>query len=244
MPSTSDRVDSRIGPVALAALAVTAAVLGAGVLMTGSADARGPPQPACAVCSDDLDDAAAEYNVPIDRGDSRLTITVHPNGTSTWLATVDLNDGADELANGSLRAAIVESAVTGRSDLDVTGIRSRLNDGTLVVTYRSSAAVSRSGSVLVFDGFRTDGGGLLAAGGEGPWYVGADRLTMVGPQEYVIRADPARGEFDLGAGAIQWTGNPDTDARTTLTGAGRPAFVPEQATFPGVRARLARLVTG
>jgi hypothetical protein len=242
MPSSTRR--PTVLALTLTALAV-AALLVAPAPMTETADARAPPQPACAVCTDALDGAAAERDVPVDRGDGSLTVAVHDNGTATWTARVDLHDGVEELRNDSLRTEIVEQVVTGRSDLDVTAIRSRLQGATLVVSYRSRAAVTESAGALVFEGVRASGAPPFAVGGEGTWYVGADSFSIVGPPDHVVRATPSEGTVDTAGGAVHWTGGGrDGDGRTTIDRSLRPAFVPDGATFPGVRAGLARLLSG
>jgi hypothetical protein len=241
MPSSTRRPTA----LALTALAVAALFVGPAPLATGSADARAPPQPACAVCTDALDGAAAEHDVPVDRGDASLTVAVDADGTATWTARVDLHDGTEELRNDSLRETIVERVVTGRSDLDVTAVGSRLQGATLVVTYRSRAAVSESAGALVFEGFRASGAPPFAVGGEGTWYVGADSLTIVGPPGHAVRASPSQGTVDPSGGSVHWTGGgSDGDGRTTIDRSLRPTFVPHGATFPGARAGLARLLSG
>ena len=214
-------------------LLVLVAVLG--VAAAPSATARAPPTPVCGVCSDALDTAADDRSVRVERGETTLTVTVHENGSTTWNATVELRRGGAALRNDSLRREVVEAA-TGRSIADATHLRSRVDGGTLEVTFRDpDAAESRFGAAVLTALVPESPTLPLASGGEGPRYLGADRVTVRGPPGHRVYGDYA-GATESGR-SVTWTRNAST-GRTDVDGA-KVTFAPE-GLAGGLRAWLAR----
>lgn len=218
-------------PVVLALLIALAAV--AAVPM---ADARAPPTPVCGVCS--FDRTTVDGTV-VAAGDSALTVSIHENGSTTWEATVELTAGSDDLAgNDSLRRAAVDE-VMGRSVADPAEVQSRIDGGSLVVRYRDSGAAERHVGAVVFTPLTPEGPDHpFAMGGEGPRYLGADRLTLRAPPGDDLHGGTNATE----AGGLVWTG--DAGAERTLLGvAADPVAVESDAEASGVRTWLARLLT-
>lgn len=215
------------------------AVVLLGVAGVSSVAARAPPTPACGVCTDALESAADERGVAVERGQTALTVAVHENGSTTWRAAVELRRGSEALENDSLRRAVVADA-GGWSVADPTDRRSRVDGETLEVTFRDpDAAESRLGAV-VFTPFVPDAPVLpFTSGGEGPRYLGADRVTVRGPAGYRAYGDYP-GATESGR-SVTWERNPDTE-RTYVAGDPKVAFVPEDDRVGGTRAWLARTV--
>ncbi|WP_313691412.1 hypothetical protein [Halorarum halobium] len=228
MPPSAGR--RRIADVATALLLVASLLA-----VPAAVDARGPPRPACGVCTDALEDAAADRDVAVERADSELTVRVAENGSSRWTARVTLSEGAAALENDSLREAVVADA-RHRAVTDPESVTSRMEGDTLVVSYRTDAATRCEAGVVLFTAFRATGPSMpFAMGGEGPAYLGAEELTLRGPDDRV-----AAGEYpeaNASGGRIRWTGS-----ETSFGGSAVVPFVPEDAAFPGVRAGVARLL--
>ena len=218
----------------LVSLLVLAVVLG--VAAAPSATARAPPTPVCGVCSDALVTAADDRNVAVERGETALTVTVHENGTATWNATVRLRRGSAALEDDGLRRGVVEDA-TGRSIADATHLRSRVDGDTLEVTFRDPDAAESHFGAVVFTALVPDSPTLpFASGGEGPRYLGADRVTIRGPAEYRVYGDYA-GATESGRSVV-WTRNGSAE-RTGVDGT-KVTFAPADPLLGGVRAWLAR----
>lgn len=214
-------------------LLVLAAVLG--VAAAPSATARAPPAPVCGVCSDALETAADDRNVGVERGETALTVTVHENGSTTWHATVELRRGSAALESDDLRREVVEDA-TGRSMADATDLRSRVDGSALDVTFRDPDAAESHLGASVFTALVPDSPTLpFATGGEGPRYLGADRVTVRGPPGDRVYGDYA-GATESGR-SVTWTRNASAE-RTSVDGTG-VTFAPAGFTG-GVRAWLAR----
>ena len=220
----------------IAAILVLAVVL-LGVTSVSSVAARAPPTPVCGVCSDALETAADDRNVAVERGETALTVTVHENGTTTWNATVELHRGSDTLENDSLRRAVVEDA-TDRSIADATDLRSRVDGDTLEVTFRDPDAAESHFGAVAFTALVPDSPTLpFASGGEGPRYLGADRVTIRGPAGYRAYGD-YRGATESGR-SVAWESDASAE-RTYVEGGPKVAFVPENGLVAGVRAWAAR----
>ncbi|MFB6077378.1 MAG: hypothetical protein ABEJ80_00190 [Halarchaeum sp.] len=202
--------------------------------LAAPAAARAPPRPACGVCTDALDEAAATHGVTVERAHSTLDVEAAANGTSTWTARVRLERGADALrANDTLRAAVVADARRWTVVDSPRALASRVDGDTLVVTYRAPNTSHVSLGVVRFDAFRAeDPHSLLpVAGGEGTVYPGADRLVLRAPDGY--RVHGAYGDRS-NASAVVWngTGSIDRDTVVSFTRAADP--------LAGVRAFLVR----
>jgi hypothetical protein len=227
MPST------RRGLAVVLSLVLLTGILVAGVPV---ADARAPPTPLCGVCSDRLDESAERHDVALSRGETDLVVQVHENGSTTWRATVELTAGADALDNETLREEVVESAVQ-RGVGRPADVESRLDGDTLVVTHHDRNATSRHLGVLVFTPVVPDGPDLPGViGGEGPRYVGADRVTVMAPSGYRVTGgyEHATASDDR----VVWTGG--DGERQFLSGENPPTMVAEDAWFPNLRTTVAR----
>ena len=199
--------------------------------------ARAPPTPVCGVCSDALETAANERNATVERGETALTVAVHENGSATWRATVELRRGSDAFENDSLRRDVV-AAATGRSIADATDLRSRVDGDVLEVTFRDPGAAESHFGVVVFTPLVPDSPALpFASGGEGPRYLGADRVTVRGPADYRVYGDYP-GATESGR-SVTWTRNASAE-RTYVDGGPKVALVPEGSLLGGVRAWAAR----
>jgi hypothetical protein len=220
------------------------AVVGLAVALVGTAllagvpttDARAPPTPLCGACSERLDESAERRGVDLTRGETNLVVQVHENGSTAWRATVELTAGADALENETLRAEIVDSAVS-HGVGNPTGIDSRLDDDTLVVTHSDRNATSRHLGVLVFTHAVPNSPGVpWAIGGEGARYVGADRVTVEAPPGYRVT-----GGYEYATTSedgVVWTGS--DDGGRSIDGENPPTMLSEGSLFPNVRTTVAR----
>ena len=77
----------------------------------------------------------------------------------------------------------------------------------------------------------------LTSGGEGPRYLGADRVTVRGPAGYRAYGDYP-GATESGR-SVAWERNASAE-RTYVEGDPKVAFVPERGFVAGVRAWAAR----
>ncbi|QLG29364.1 hypothetical protein HUG10_18310 [Halorarum halophilum] len=218
-----------------ARLALALLVVASLVAVPAAVDARAPAQAVCGVCTDQLDDAAADRGVALERASSDLTIRVAENGSTRWTAHVTLAQGAEALRNDSLREAVVADARR-RTVADPGAVASRVDDDTLVVSYRVDGATERETGVLLFTAFHENGPVVpFAMGGPGPIYLGADAVALHAPEGRAVAGDDGRA--DGSTGDVHWTGAETGIDRSTVV-----AFVPENAAFPGVRAGVARLL--
>lgn len=214
----------------LVAAAATACV-------AGPATARAPPYPVCGPCSGDtLADAADDRGVALGTGRSTLDVRVFANATTRWTVRLDLTDGADAMRNDTLRRAVVGAAVPD----SYAGVSSRVDGGTLVVTYRRPDAAERELGAVLFTPFHASGAPPLATGGEGTAYPGADALTVHAPEGYVLAG--GAGDGNVSGTAARWAGPEGGDDGIDRDAV--PTFVPDDALLPGVRGGLARLLAG
>ena len=224
---------------ALALLAVTAA-LAVGTVPVAT---RAPPQAVCDVCTGALEDAAAERGASLERESSSVTVRVAANGSARWNARVTIAEGAEALENASLRGAIVADALGRARSIvdDPRDVRSRVENRSLVVSYRDPGAAERIAGVLVFTRLHADGPSMpLAMGGDGPRYLEADELVVRAPDRYAARGDYA--DATENETAVRWIGG--DGSRTSLDGSTKVTFVPEGTMFTGVRTAIARILVG
>lgn len=216
-------------PVAIVILLAITAV--AAVPVT---EARAPPTPVCGVCElDTTVDGTA-----VAAGESALTIKIHENGSTTWVAAVELTDGADAVAeNDSLRRAVVaESVDAGIATPE--NVRSGTDGDVLTVRYRDSGVTERHAGALVFTPLTPEGPDRpFAMGGEGSRYLATDRLTLRAPQGYDVYGDADATESD----GLVWTN--DSSDRRSLAVETDPVAVDADAGAPGVRTWVARLLS-
>ncbi|GGL61554.1 hypothetical protein [Halocalculus aciditolerans] len=226
---------------ALLALLVVTASVGLGVVAVDSATARAPPQAACGVCTDALDDAAADHGVTVERGTSVMHVHVYANGSSRWTATVQLTDGAAALAaNDTLRRAVVDTARHRVIVDDPVHLQSRVVDDSLRVTYLARNTSHTRLGVVRFDAFYASSAAPFAVGGEGAPYPGADTLVVHAPADHTVSGHGDTGSAN--ATAVTWQGDSharyagDIDDHTVVS------FTERGALLPGVRTALAGLV--
>ncbi|PAU84244.1 hypothetical protein CK500_07390 [Halorubrum salipaludis] len=223
------------------AAAAAVLLLAVGIAAAPVADARAPPTPICGVC--DLDRTAPD-GTSVVAGESAQTITLHGNGSTTWVAEVDLAAGGDALAaNESLRRAVAsEAARDGISD--PRDVESRIDGDTLIVEYRDPNATERHLGVVVFTELTPAAPSVpFAIGGEGARYLGADRLTVRGASGWKVRGDAGAGGSD---GRLVWTrdgADPDDEGRVFVDVDRDPVAVEEDGILPAQRAWIARLLT-
>jgi len=217
-------------------------LLVAGIAAAPSADARAPPTPICGVC--DLD-STTPNGTTVAAGESSLMITVHDDGSTTWTAKVGLAAGDDALAaNDSLRRTVVADAVRdGIADPD--DIDSRIDAGNLLVTYRDPTLTEQHLGVVVFTPLTpASPRAPFVIGGEGPRYLGADRLTVRGSPGWNVHGDASASDAD---GRLVWTraaGDPDAEGRVFIDVTRDPVAAEDGSILPGLRARIGRLLTG
>jgi len=224
------------------AAATAILLLAAGIAAAPAADARAPPTPICGVC--ELDRTTPD-DTPVVAGESALTVTLRGNGSTTWEARVDLAAGSDALAaNESLRQRVVSEAIQG-GIAEPRGVTARIDGDTLLVDYRDPNATDRHLGVVVFTPLTPASPSIpFAIGGEGPRYLGADRLTVRGESGWTVRGDASAADAD---GQLVWTrdggGEPDDRGRVFVDVERDPVAVEVDALLPGQRAWLGRLLT-
>ncbi|WP_423999536.1 hypothetical protein ACOZ4I_11215 [Haloarcula salina] len=132
-----------------------------------------PPRPLCDACGDQFATTAERHGVSLAVERSTATVTVHGNGTATWVVQNHLaGDGARLRENATLRRAIGDRAMWDTEFLNASVSR----DGVVTLRYRepefAEPAVGgtlRSGAFTETYGYRNIDG------------LGADRLVVVAP---------------------------------------------------------------
>lgn len=203
-----------------------------------TATAKAPPEPVCGVCTESLEEAAADHGVSLERGQSEMTVQLSQDGTADLFARVELESGADQLRNDSLREAIVRDVsyvlVEERQDL-----RTAIEDGELRVRYSSRDLAHSTLGVVQFDGFHITGAPLFAVGGEGSPYPGADVLRLRAPPGY--RLQGTHGDHSNET-TVRWDGDSHERYAGHIEEDITISFVPKQARFPRVRVRTATVL--
>ncbi len=208
-----------------------------GVSLVGAtATAKAPPEPVCGVCTDALEETAAEHGVALERGTTRMSLTPYPNGTTTATAVVTLETGAEQLANETRRTAIVENVSYIVADRRQK-LTTRLVDKTLIVEYTAPNMTHTTAGVLWFDAFKTRGAPPFAAGGEGSPYPGADKLTLHAPAGYHIYGTYGTTNNNT---TIVWRGTNPQDE--TITEDRTIVIVPAESAMPWGRVRIGALI--
>lgn len=188
---------------------------------TASGLARAPPQAACGICTDALDQAGANHGVTLTQGQSKLVIQVYENTSTRWTATVELTDGAGALQNDSLRRAIVSEVFDrARMVAEPTHVTSHLSGQSLIVSYRDPGAAETQDDTIVFTRFHaTEPQSPFVVGGEGTPYPGADTAVLRAPSGYTVTGDYASAtEAET---AVRWhsdesNGHIDRSTRVTF----------------------------
>jgi len=246
--------------LALAALALLVALA---ALPMGSvpAEARPPPEAVCGVCGETFQEAGSDAGIPLTVESSTLRVRVNDNGSGTWTARIDLDDGSaatfresPEQLDRVVRRTFEDYHVF--TD-DRRRLETRMDGDTAVVTFEVPDMASRGyGDVLVVDYFHDDGV-------RGTVYVDADRFAMTGPEGSSLLTAPSEARTnsttavwsaaDEGASSIgsqtYLTFGPDAGLATTaaayaslaadsgpgiLTNLAWVAFVPTLALIIGV----------
>ena len=210
------------------------------ILLAGTVPAasRAPPQAACGVCTDALDEAGIERGVALDQGHSRMTVQVYENTSTRWTARVALAKGADALRNDSLREGVVADALhRARTIAEPTDVKSHVEESTLVVTYRDANEVEKRAGVVLFTQFHASEPLLpFVSGGEGAPYPGADELVLRAPEGYAVSGD-YEGATETQR-SVRWQRGdgsaPTIDDKTVVS------FVPNGVLFPELRATITR----
>ncbi|EMA59869.1 hypothetical protein [Halorubrum kocurii] len=224
------------------AAATAILLLAAGIAAAPAADARAPPTPICGVC--ELDRTTPD-GTPVAAGESALTVTLRGNGSTTWEARVDLAAGSDALAaNESLRQRVVSAAI--RDGIaEPRDVNARVDGDTLLVDYRDPNATERHLGVVVFTPLTPASPSVpFAIGGEGPRYLGADRVTVRGESGWEVRGDASASDS---GGRLVWTRDgtePDDEGRVFVDVDRDPVAVEEGSVLAGGRAWVGRLLTG
>jgi hypothetical protein len=165
-----------VGICLLVLLGGTVGALG----FVGSADAAPPPRPVCASCGDAFEDRATDVGVTLTVENSTATVTVHRNGTGSWVVRNRLAAGAsvDRLReNATLRSELADAHYW-----DVEVISTAVtDDGTFTARYRDpDFARTETGDTLVSRVFTHEYGYRNLDG------LGADRLTVVAPDGMTV----------------------------------------------------------
>jgi len=200
----------------------------------GSVVARPPPEALCGTCSLGEEEHWSGSSVDVDAANSSLSVELFENGSSYWTERVRVARGADELAaNESFRTEVLDRAFHRHAvdDADRTDVRTRVENRTLVTTYRVPAFGHRSLGVLVVDEFdRTTRDSWV--------YVGAGRVTLSAPDGHRLVDGPAEPADRTTETAVVWTDpNPTGDYGPHVEG--RLAFADDDATLAGLRADAA-----
>ena len=202
------------------------------------ATAKAPPEPVCGVCTSQLNEAANNHGVSLERGESSMKVQLSQNGTAEFVAHVELTKGVDRLRNESLREEIVRGVsyilVDDRRNLQTTII-----DDNLRVQYVSHEVAHKTLGVLQFDAFHTRGAPLFAIGGEGSPYPGADRLTLQGPSGYQVQ--DTHGEFN-NKSSIGWKGDSHEQYSGHIEEDITISFVSDQTLLPNIRVIVANFL--
>jgi hypothetical protein len=190
--------------------------------------AKAPPEPVCGVCTSQINEAANDHGVALERGGTTMNIQLSQNGTAEFVAHVELAKGAERLRNNTLREAIVRDVsymvVDNRRDLQTAIV-----DGNLRVQYSSREVAHKTLGVLQFDVFHIRGAPPFASGGEGSPYPGADSLTLRAPTGYQVSS--SHGDF-TNETLIRWKGDSQEQYSGHIKEDVTISFVPEQTRFP------------
>ncbi|NHN59181.1 hypothetical protein G9466_08865 [Halorussus sp. JP-T4] len=191
---------------------------------TAPAASAPPPRPLCDACGDSFEDTAASHGVDVAVDRSTATLSVHRNGSATWVVRNRLadTDGLARLrANATLRTEIADRAMWDTEFQEATVSQSNV----LTLRYREPEFAERSVGGVLRSGAFTEAYGYRNLDG-----LGADSLAVVAP-------DGMRVGWTVPGAAVG-----DDGRRTTLTELDRYGFVtlvPEGATLGPVLSLLA-----
>ncbi|MDS0259535.1 hypothetical protein NDI56_09035 [Haloarcula sp. S1CR25-12] len=150
-----------------------------------------PPRPLCDACGDSFETTAERHGVSLSVERSTATVTVHGDGTATWVVRNRLAAGTDRLrSNATLRRAIAERAMW---DTELRG--STVTADSVMLRYREPGFADPAPGDTLHSGEFTAAYGYRNLDG-----LGADRLTVVAPPGTRIdRAVPGATVADDGS---------------------------------------------
>lgn len=147
------------------------ALLGA----VSSVGAAPPPQPVCDACDESFTAAAESNGVPLTIEKSTATVTVHENGSATWVVqnhVASSETTARLRANHTLLTTIADDAMW-----DTEFRRANIStEGVITLRYRNPKFATSSVGGVLRSGAFTEQYGYRNLDG-----LGADRLTVIAP---------------------------------------------------------------
>lgn len=160
-------------------------LVGALVGAVAPAEAAPPPRPLCDACGDSFEATAEAHQVPLTIENSTVTVTVHENGSATWV--VHNHVASSETAAGlrSNETQLIAIADDAMWDTEFRGVTVSADDVVTLRYYdpefatRSVGGVRRSGAFTEAYGYRNLDG------------LGADRLTVTAPNGTHVGWTPA-----------------------------------------------------
>jgi len=187
--------------------------------VVGTAIASPQPENVCGACSDAFEDVASEQGVPVNVTHSTATVSLHENGSATWVVTNRVNgSAADRFAESPAvlhrvaRAAATEGyGLPDGRKVSSDSVAASVDGRTITLRFRERDASERRLGLAVARTLHRDG----VMGG---WLLNADRFTVVGPPGTVLVNEPNDGLDgdepaavpDVDGRRVTWTG-PATD---------------------------------
>jgi len=144
------------------------------------ADAAPPPRPLCDACGESFEETAATHGVMLTVERSTASVSVHDNGSATWVVQNQLADSSDVTrlrTNASLRADIADRAMWDTEFLDANVS----DNGTITMRYREAEFAEQSVGGAFQSGAFTERYGYRNLDG-----LGADRLEVTAPEGTTI----------------------------------------------------------
>lgn len=140
------------------------------------AGAAPPPRPLCDACGESFESTAEFHGVSLTVTQSNATVSVHQNGSATWVVRNRLADPSDSTrlrTNERLRTNIAERAMW-----DTEFLRANVSaDGVITLRYREPGFAERSLGGTFRSGEFTEAYGYRNLDG-----LGADRLVVTAPE--------------------------------------------------------------
>ncbi|MFD1588116.1 hypothetical protein ACFR9U_14120 [Halorientalis brevis] len=150
------------------------------------------PDPVCGACGSSFEEIADEEAIQLNVTQSTATITVHENGSATWVVrnrlaaanATRLADHPDRVESLGQRAAADGWGLPHvYEEGTVTFQGAHLANRTLTIRFRDPDAGTRHLGILVVDYLHSDGI-------RGGWLSTADRFTIVGPPGTAVVNNP------------------------------------------------------
>jgi len=140
------------------------------------AGAAPPPRPLCDACGDSFESTAKAHGVAVSVTHSNATLSVHGNGSATWVVHNHLAESDDTIrlrTNETLRTAIAQRAMW---DTELAGANVSA-DGVVTLRYREPDFAQQSVGGAVRTGEFTEAYGYRNLDG-----LGADQLVVAAPE--------------------------------------------------------------